>query len=301
MQSFFFSNNLRRGSRPSLSSANNLNLKGKGQDSICLQRLRENILGPNQKKPDNFICKPTKTFLHALLLCLGIYGTSINADILGDENNTTAEESHAGNYTNFLQDIAPSSPHEPAFANDNSRIFFSLAAERSGSIRKKPFATETHLKQQTKKQIIVNKGIFYPLNIGLMASFSSADEKPIYQLSPYLQWTIFEKFALPAFAVRLQYEKLFGLEASELEILTSGLQSSWGFKNLTLFAGVSFHHKFYTIYTNDSQINISGKFFSVSKNWGLHIQLIPSFISLTGEVQHSKMRKQIAAKLSIEI
>ncbi|MEZ4744330.1 MAG: hypothetical protein R3B45_18080 [Bdellovibrionota bacterium] len=55
-------------------------------------------------------------------------------------------------------------------------------------------------------KIWISKGIFWPLDVGI--SFGYRPENNINQFSSYLQWSVFERFGLPAFSVRGVFLKL---------------------------------------------------------------------------------------------
>lgn len=80
----------------------------------------------------------------------------------------------------------------------------------------------------------VTKGLWYPFDLGLV--YGQLQHSDISQLGGYLQWTLYEGLAQPAFALRGTYSRIQGLQSGALE--SGGLYAvtSWGVPFVTLFA-----------------------------------------------------------------
>ncbi len=159
-------------------------------------------------------------------------------------------------------------------------------------------------------RVWVIKGLPMPVDIGF--SGGKENDSGITQASGYAQWTIYEALAMPAFAVRGSYGRLFGLEG--LDMTTTGVEGLAGmglFRYFTIFGRVGiYQHKGELTVDRQSQLAftlVAGEDEKiVSRSWsetvmgtGLRVMIYPPFVSLTGEMEWSSETRgrDFAAKL----
>lgn len=159
-------------------------------------------------------------------------------------------------------------------------------------------------------RVWVVKGLPMPVDLGFSGGKDNASG--ITQASGYAQWTIYEALAMPAFAVRGSYGRLFGLEG--MDLTTTGVEGLAGlglFRYFTAFgrAGI-YQHKGQLDVTQESTLAFTlvggEEEKTVARSWsetvmgaGLRIMVLPPFVSLTGEMEWSSETKgrDFAAKL----
>lgn len=186
------------------------------------------------------------------------------------------------------------SPVEPASAHEPRRFYLSSGA---GLLR---WAGE----QVARQHFALTTGLYYPLDISVsFAQLQTPSPKEPFQLASYLQWTLYEDFALPALAVRLQWARLYNLEAVNLQTFSPSLQMSWGFQSLTLFAGLAGHWHEGAIKPTLMRPEERGARFhswEQSHTWGLQWQLVPGFLALAAEVLQNRASKLYQGQARIE-
>lgn len=120
----------------------------------------------------------------------------------------------------------------------------------------------------------VNKGLPYPFDAGLIFSSPLATAQ---QLTGYLQWTVFEKFKLPALAVRASHGRLFGLKDVEAQGSMLEATTSWGISIFRGYLSVAYE-------TGGAK----SEFFATNREgffqkMGLKAYILPPFVTTTVE------------------
>ena len=142
---------------------------------------------------------------------------------------------------------------------------------------------------KTATRAWITKGVFWPLDVGLgLASLEEAQS-----FSGYFQYTLYEAFQTPAFAIRGSHSQIINSKTEDLK--TSNLQfvTSWGYRVISLWAsaGYSFH-----------QQETTEPLGEWTRDVGLYWHVFPPYIAISGELktaQYSPQSKTL--KLSVGI
>lgn len=89
-------------------------------------------------------------------------------------------------------------------------------------------------------KIWMTKGLFYPVDIGF--NYGASLSHQLNQVGGYLQWSIYEAFALPAVAIRGGMSRIFGLASTEIKTESLELVSSYGVGIFAGYIGFGFHN-----------------------------------------------------------
>ena len=148
----------------------------------------------------------------------------------------------------------------------------------------------------------VTKGLWYPFDLGLV--YGQLQHSDISQLGGYLQWTLYEGLAQPAFALRGTYSRIQGLQTGALE--SGGLYAvtSWGVPFVTLFASYG------AVQTRGTPLPVTeANAEPTSQTWwqpeasvGVNLTILPPFVVLGVEATsllNTGSKPILQAKLSI--
>lgn len=147
----------------------------------------------------------------------------------------------------------------------------------------------------------VTKGLWYPFDIGL--GYGQLQHSDIRQVGGYLQWTLYEGLAQPAFALRSTYSRIQGLQTGVLE--SGGLHAvtSWGVPFVTLFASYGAVQTRGTVPVTEANAEpTSQTWWQPEANVGVNLTLLPPFVVLGVEATsllNTGSKPTLQAKLSI--
>lgn len=140
------------------------------------------------------------------------------------------------------------------------------------------------------------KGLPWPVDLGL--SIAAPKDRAFTQAAAFLQWTVYEAFALPALSIRAGHSRLFGLPGTEIQSNSIDAVASYGFlRYFTLFvAGGATRHQVSMMVRTEEELGFllqeAEEEFSESRTWwspsravGVRITVLPPFVALTGEVR----------------
>lgn len=226
------------------------------------------------------------TVFMALLLTTAVQA----ADMIGslDANGKL------NNYLSFLEQLSNPSPLETA--GSHGSLGYTLGTGVS-LIEKKPSdILDTELQSSSDKpqtnvpKIWVTKGIFWPLDGGL--SYSTILNTNVSSYTAYLQWTAFEKFALPALALRTAYTNITGLKNTKFNNMSLGAAISWGYRFVTVFASENYNFYSTTItppeeeayaLSTDSLSMVNKSWGALTQSIGMQLNLVSPFFKISGE------------------
>ena len=181
----------------------------------------------------------------------------------------------------------------------------SLGIRLSGGVTRLPYPDEELFQsgqrglKPTKNPLVqrlgLAKGLSIPINIGMMINHLA--DMGWLDVTAYLQWTIYEAHARPAFAVRTHYGKSFGIERTQLSTVGMDAVGSYGFfRYFALFGVIGIrrqeivvHEEEFARDPNGSPIRPSGLSRAIQKELELHtlgelglqIVLIPTVAAMT--------------------
>ena len=164
------------------------------------------------------------------------------------------------------------------------------------------FAQETQYTGASRvffPKLLVTKGLWYPLDVGLVYGHLST----INQWGGYAQWTLFEALAMPAFALRGTYSRLTGLEAGALESGGINAIASWGIPFLTgfVYCGTAYNRGF-LLATAPATAPTAKTWWQPEAGVGVNLTLLPPFVVLGVEVAsllNTDSGPVLQAKLSV--
>lgn len=160
--------------------------------------------------------------------------------------------------------------------------------------------------------LVLIKGLWIPVNVGL--SYAKSAKMDFEQWSGFVQWSFFERFRWPSFALQAAYTRLFGLENSQINTFKSSLIGSFAFfRFFTVFAeyGLLYHMASVTPSQKTEGMFLIAKnqsLSSVEENWaakyysyGLKMTLIPTLVTAAFEISRTNPGdlKSYSAKLSV--
>jgi hypothetical protein len=154
---------------------------------------------------------------------------------------------------------------------------------------------------------MLTKGLPYNFNLGV--SLGHLHGTTVRKISGFAQWTIFEGFRLPAFAVKGAYSHLSGLTTSTIRSNSLSLNASYSFLNyFTVFAstGIAAHTvetetsdaiSIAITSTNDFERHetFANNFYSL----GCKVVVWAPYTSLAMESYHANGSRMILAKLTV--
>jgi hypothetical protein len=155
--------------------------------------------------------------------------------------------------------------------------------------------------------LMLTKGLPYNFNMGI--SLGHLHDTTVRKVSGFAQWTIFEGFRLPAFAVKGTYSQLSGLTTSTIRSNSLSLNASYSFLNyFTVFAstGIVTHTvetetsdaiSIAITSTNDfeSHDRFANNFYSL----GCKVVVWAPYTSLALESYHANDSRMILGKLTV--
>lgn len=139
----------------------------------------------------------------------------------------------------------------------------------------------------------LHKGLPLSLDGGFGVGQDPSTNAMLY--SGYLQWTVYEGFAMPAFALRGSASRLIGLATTDASSLVGEVLASYGFLRLfTVYGSLGFGRHQAIVRSGQGYGTVmalsddaSGEAQKVmlrrSKSLGLQIQLVPPFITVAFE------------------
>jgi hypothetical protein len=158
----------------------------------------------------------------------------------------------------------------------------------------------------------VAKGFSWPINLG--AQFARNADNTLSQASGFVQWTLFESFALPAIALRTGYSRLFGMRSSESSSISGDGVMSWGFRNFSVFAtmGLAVNSQSMRLVQEDMDRfglrSQDSEWFQLRKSQtnhhslGVQLRIIPTLLTVALEWSRgSQDYESFLAKLSMQI
>lgn len=154
--------------------------------------------------------------------------------------------------------------------------------------------------RQAIPRIVINKGLFYPLDVGLNYGLAFGNNAKIF--GAHAQWTLLESLGLPALALRANYSQTNFLQSSSMRSSGIGPEISHGFlRYFNFYAGIQRRWHIGSVYLNASEkaLYLSESNLKPStidenhyqKRWsshpahvGLALNITSLFMSLGGEV-----------------
>lgn len=147
----------------------------------------------------------------------------------------------------------------------------------------------------------ITKGLWYPFDMGLV--YGHLQHSNISQFGGYLQWTLYEGLAQPAFAIRSTYSRIQGLQAGTLE--SGGLYAvtSWGVPFVTLFASFGAVQTRGTVPVTEANTAPTNEtWWQPEANVGVNLTILPPFVVLGVEATsllNTDSKLILQAKLSV--
>ena len=145
--------------------------------------------------------------------------------------------------------------------------------------------------------VMIVKGLSVPIDVALVTAFR--DNRRVSQVAVVGQWTVFERFTLPAVALRVGLSRFYGLAFAEIESAATDLVASYGVKVFTLYGtyGLGFHRA--TLHasphgqaaflaagsTGEELKSACGE---TTYGGGLRVTLFPPFLSLSFEARQGE-------------
>ena len=158
-------------------------------------------------------------------------------------------------------------------------------------------------------RLYFHKGLPWPVDFGL--SIARIPQTNATTAGGYLQWTVYEAFALPAIAVRGKYSRLMGLPSTEFDTKTAEAVVSYGFlRILTAYATYGLNQHQGSVRTsgeNATSLAISetpGETLKYTasdsvQSIGLQAQIIPQFFVASLENRRIASQTSWLAKVSV--
>lgn len=155
-----------------------------------------------------------------------------------------------------------------------------------------------------------HKGLLWPVDFGF--GMGRIGDLRATTAGGYVQWTVFESFALPAVAMRLKHSRLMGLPSTEFESTALETAASYGFRRLTVYGTYAFNRHNAVIRTSGE----SGTTIALtetpasdyhatradrSHTVGLQIQVLPPICNVAVESRVQSGQSSLLAKLSLGI
>jgi hypothetical protein len=249
----------------------------------------------------------------------------INAPAFSQSRGTTANslEQDLESYLNFLADANHYSPLEGAGSHGSIGIGLGIGASRH-QVPEHKTLLEDQLRSRESfnskssqeisssisiPRIYLHKGLPFPIDLGLTAAMIPGTEGT--SAGTYIQWTVFERFALPAIAVRGMYSRLMGLPSTEFQTIGTELVASFGFlRYLNAYATYGLNNHSAIIKTTGE----SGTALAITKSpedtfessktrstttFGLQAQIFPPYCNLSVERRSSNDSETWTAKIGV--
>lgn len=236
-----------------------------------------------------------------------------------EENLTPA----INDYVSFLESANSNSPAEGAGSHGS----IGIGAGIGFSSEKKPensaliddqlrtpgqFASKEPSSQNdniTIPRAFFHKGLPWPVDFGF--SVGRISNLQATTAGGYAQWTVFEAFALPAFAFRFKHSRLMGLPSTEFDTTALEAAASYGFlRFFTAYGTYAINRHTALIRTGgESGTSLaiaggSGSDYQTTKadqshTFGLHIQILPPFCNVAVETRVNGAQSSYLGKLSV--
>jgi hypothetical protein len=154
----------------------------------------------------------------------------------------------------------------------------------------------------------VLKGFSLPIDAGAWYGKSPSG---VSLTGGYLQWTMYEDFAMPAFATRVSYNRMLGLNSSTFDSMAGEAIISYGFIGIfTVYAtyGVTrdtltvdkTEQTFGLIPVDSEDRNYNEVFTSINRGAGVHIQIFPPWLTTAAEMRQGAAGKTYySAKMAV--
>ncbi len=247
------------------------------------------------------------------------------ATILFKPSITTAaasEDAIVNDYISFLSSANAYSPAEGA--GSHGSIGFGLGI--GASAEKKPentaliddqlrtsdqFANKESSKQTDQVVIpraFFHKGLLWPVDFGF--GIGRIGDLQATTAGGYVQWTIYESFAMPAIAARLKHSRLMGLPSTEFSSTAIEGIVSHGFRLFTVYGTYALNQHNAAIRTSGESgtsialSEVTGSDYKISKRdrsytYGLQVQLLPPICNVAVENRMQDGQSSLLAKLSL--
>ncbi|MBP9707112.1 MAG: hypothetical protein KBD78_05665 [Oligoflexales bacterium] len=159
-------------------------------------------------------------------------------------------------------------------------------------------------------RLFINKGLFYPLDVGL--NFSSVDKGAGKIAGAYIKLTLFEQFRLPVVAIQNSYSELHSISQTQIASRNYALICSYGLLNyFTFYASANWQQHRASLDLNSQEavalLDLDGPTndFKFQKDWstyghsiGLKIAILPPFYSISLARSQSAQQEEYLFKLS---
>lgn len=142
------------------------------------------------------------------------------------------------------------------------------------------------------------QGLFYPLDLGLSYGYISGTQ--MKHISGYLQANIYEDFTTPAIALRAAYSQVLSLTHANFSSSSLDLISSWGWRFLTAYTslGIIQHQG---LFDDHRQNFLQSSWNENSLSLGLSAQVIPAFLTITGDARLNETQSILSLKMSVDL
>ncbi|MCX6117049.1 MAG: hypothetical protein NT027_05885 [Proteobacteria bacterium] len=160
-------------------------------------------------------------------------------------------------------------------------------------------------------RLFIHKGLSIPIDFG--ASFAKMPATSASSVASYMQWTVFESFALPAISMRGKYSRLMGLPSTEFQSLGLEGTISYGFfRFFNVYATQGVNKNDLMVRTSgesatalvlDSDQDYSSKYMSKNTAFGLQLLMLPLYSTATLEYRKIDTGRthSVIGKLSLGI
>lgn len=161
-------------------------------------------------------------------------------------------------------------------------------------------------------KLMLTKGLRWPVDFGF--TFGTTQASRISQLGGHIQWTAYERFQMPAVALRGVYARMYGIHNTEFSTYGSEVAISYGFlRYFTAYATYGWQYNtaalqmsaadqsvYFLNETGGGDRRIKENWFSPSQIIGMRVMVVPPFVATTFEMQASSgVPHSYAAKISL--
>lgn len=262
----------------------------------------------------------TRFFVSALMVTLSSVAS-------GGPRNASPEglQSHVDDYLDFLASANEFSPLEGAGSHGSIGIGLGLGASTHQVPEHRDVIDDqlrnpddvsgntpnSRTTQVTVPRLFIHKGLPIPIDVGI--SVGQITSTNATTAGGYAQWTVFEGFALPAFAVRAKYSRLMGLPSTEYSTVSGEAVASYGlFRIFNIYGSYGRSQSVSSIQTGGASgtslalseepgATIHATRHTQSRALGLQFQIVPQFFILTAEHKSVAEVKSWIAKVSVGI
>jgi hypothetical protein len=256
----------------------------------------------------------------ALLLTASLFSVTASAQA------TQSTDSHFVNdFKNYAATLTESSPLEGAGSHGSIGVGLGLGLSRHQTPSnnklveeqlqpREDFNSKSRPNNETQDYTSIRRFYFYkglPWPIDLGGSIGSIIGTSATTASGYAQWTMYEAFQMPAFALRAKHARLMGLPSAEVQSSTLEAVASLGLlrifniygsmavskgditirtrgESATSLTLSSIDHPTYTTTTD-----------STTRALGFQVQIMPQFLIATIEARSSSSQNSYLGKISL--